>query len=111
MIIERIKDSEGGELYITKTRLQQGDWLGVAACFLRLKDLKKAVDAGDLEIPLRFAIIECAADKEFFPAGLDVDECRIGCCTFSPATFAKILKAAGVRKTNKVARKKKRAKN
>lgn len=113
-----IKDVNGLKLSLTKTRLTEVDTidLGCPGYYLPLQNLLEPSTSLDDEGNPCSRVLILLKEKDLYwdphPEVIyDPVKFKIGCRTFSPATFAKILKAAGVRKTNKVARKKKRAKN
>jgi hypothetical protein len=106
MIIECVK---GGTLELSKTKLTEITGYIADPYFLNLSAIRKTKGKyGQVLIYPCPGTVTAenypeAVETEFYP-----DTCTIGCRTFLPATFAKILKAAGVRKTKpakKVARK------
>ena len=94
-----IKDVIGGKLRLTKDRLEEvtGGMYTSVKYYALFKNIKKAVRA------VRIVSSDPTVGKGF-NVHFSAKQFEIGCRTFSPATFAKILKAAGV----KVARKKKK---
>ena len=91
-----IKNTKGQRLELGKNRLVELSKEDMN-CFTTFYQIRQGVKNGRSSVWFvdRFP-------KEAIPVPLV--KCYIGCCRFSPATFAKILKAAGV----KVARKKKK---
>ena len=100
-----IKCVNGGKLELSKTKLTEVTGFIADPYFLKLSSLRKLKGQyGYVTIYPCPGTITAAN----FPQGpvteCDPDTRTIGCRTFSPTTFAKILKAAGV----KVARKRKK---
>jgi hypothetical protein len=93
-----IKDVNGGKLQLSKDRLEEvsGELYPPIKYHVLLKDVNRAKN----RIKLR-RVGSKGFTVAFVPQGF-----TIGCREFSPATFAKILKAAGV-KTRKPAKRKK----
>ena len=102
-----IKDVNGGKLSLTKTILKEVTGFICNPYFLDLADLKKTKGEEGL-VRIRAVPVEI---RVLFPRGMKVEftpsKYEIGCRTFSPETFAQILKAAGV-KTAKARKKSKR---
>ena len=93
-----IKDLNAQEYNVTKTRIYELPLIKLSR-YVIFSELRDAWGSGDT--PVRYR----GDARENGPTYLgDYGPDSLGCRTFSPATFAKILKAAGV----KVARKKKK---
>ena len=100
-----IKNKRGEKLELSDQKLTQIDYPYDGSCsrYLLLRELREV-----LTLREKFVTVFRVNDNDACP--VDLGKNRIGCCLFSPATFAKILKAAGikpVRKTNKPAKGKK----
>jgi len=105
-----IKDVDGYRLSLTKTKLIEVDHRSVNPYHAFLSDILKSYVAGcvtDLRIHGKDADGSWWNGKIGYPASIDPKERRIGCRRFSPETFEKILKAAGI-KTAKARKKSKR---
>jgi hypothetical protein len=102
-----IKDVNGEKLNLSTTRLREvAGMIDPYSTWVLLSELRLAAQAGLNEVQLHCKI---CPQGNCIKINYSPDIFAIGCRTFSPATFAKILKAAGVRKTKpvkKVARKK-----
>jgi hypothetical protein len=94
-----IKDTRGDKLELSKTRLTQITGGYSFTCFLRLKNLRAAVNADDDWVLIEF--VHPLPGDGPFSCSLNIPKRIIGCCRFSPVTFAKILKAAGVKAARK----------
>jgi hypothetical protein len=95
-----IKDVNGGRLELTKTRLLESYGAHALPRYLELSDLR-ASHIGKLDDVVITRIDKLSSGNSMSIA-YEPKKHTIGCRTFSPAAFAKILKAAGVvRKTDK----------
>jgi hypothetical protein len=112
----KIQDLAGNEYELTKDKLSHLEDEDVIAFFIRLAELRAKpyllmnddllahgeVDHAAVWVQLR--TVNDGGEEDSGWVKVPVENNRIGCRKFSPATFAKILKAAGV-KTRKPAKK------
>lgn len=100
-----IKDVEGESLELTSERLSEVTGMEDEsyAWFLNLSDLEDGES-------LIHAPSQCSSRLLNISVETNFKKREIGCRTFSPAVFAKILKAAGVKPARKVRKTNKKAK-
>ena len=92
-----IKCSKGGKLELSKTKLTELTGFRVEPYYVLLKDLRK-----------KNFLVRCVRNEyKIYYSLEETGPNSIGCRHFSPATFAKILKAAGIKEKRKPAKKKK----
>lgn len=97
-----IKDLRGGELELSKSLLTEVTGYYSEPYFVKLRDLRAS--GGGI------AIYPVSHPQDPLSEQFSTATCTIGCREFSPATFAKILKAAGVKPVRKTDKKRKPAK-
>jgi hypothetical protein len=106
-----IKDVKGKKLNLSKTRLREVRGMADPyPCWVVLSELRAVVKAGINEVQLHCSI---CPQGNCIKVNYSPETFTIGCRTFSPETFMKILKAAGVKPVRKTkpAKKARRAKN
>jgi hypothetical protein len=100
-----VEDLRGNKLRVGYGRLTQmrGNDLD---CFTTFAQIRRGVKTGELYIWFVDRSPAIPMDSFLIPTCQ-----RLGCCKFSPETFAKILKAAGVKARKPAKKAKARAKN
>jgi len=98
--MEIIKDIRGGTLRLSKTRLTEitGCVHSYEQWFLTLKNLKSTVEHFGKTWFVYIQLLPGARQvSRTGNVAYNLDECSIGCRTFTKTTFRKILKAAKIK--------------
>jgi hypothetical protein len=94
MIITATRRKTEVQLKLTKTKLQEED-RGDIGMYVTLPEIKRAANHGFTDVYSHWV------EKEEYDLGMylpfDMQERRIGCCSFDLKNFNKILKAAKVK--------------
>lgn len=92
-----IEDLKGKKYEISKTRIRELPLVALSR-YVLFSELRASLSEKSRDTPVRYRGESTEPEPNYL---MDLGPTNLGCREFSPEVFAKILKAAGVRKTKR----------